>query len=540
MDGWFYIAWGECGIESSVAWLTMDVNNLVAGTVTNAATGDSISDARVTILETGQSTLTDENGSFWLGSLSPTATIAVSHFQHYADTSDVMTLNDSTTVYDVSLQVLETATVSGAVHDSVNSTGVHSRVIVMMNGSAYDSVLTDTGTGYYEFTGLPISNPPYTVYTGFEVKAPLPYPLSSVFDEEVILTAGGLTRDLEVPPARIFLVDDDEGETYENYYIPEIEASGVSYVHFDVSARDTSAADYLSIFPPTTMVIWFTGDASDNTVTSGEEVLLSGFIDNGGSLLMTGQNIAEDLSGRYSLFLAEILHINYIDTSTCNFAKGFDGDPLGRNIETIVTIGTQGASNQNSRDHIEPLDGAAQACLYYANSPIDEEGEGTAAVWVADEITGQPNIVFLGFGFEAIISNNANAASRDDVLSCVLQLFEMIPVGIEDEHDKPFRDSSIPKAFALQQNYPNPFNPSTTIQFEIPETSNGEVPVKIEIYNLRGQLIHCLVDDRCEPGTHMVHWDGRNTNGESVTSGIYLYRVVAGEFNSTRKMVLLK
>jgi hypothetical protein len=109
-------------------------------------------------------------------------------------------------------------------------------------------------------------------------------------------------------------------------------------------------------------------------------------------------------------------------------------------------------------------------------------------------------------------------------------------VGIEDSK---VGSSTLPKVFSLSQNYPNPFNPSTTIKYDIPAGS-GPIPAKIYVYDIRGRLIKKLVDKEMEPGRYQVHWNGRNDRGQRVVSGIYLYRIEAGEFVSTRKMMLLK
>ncbi len=98
--------------------------------------------------------------------------------------------------------------------------------------------------------------------------------------------------------------------------------------------------------------------------------------------------------------------------------------------------------------------------------------------------------------------------------------------------------ASLPKAFALGQNYPNPFNPSTTVAYDIPE--GKEVQVRLNIYNVRGQLVRTLVNEVKSEGSYQVQWDGSSNNGQKVSSGVYFYRLVAGEFNQTRKMVILK
>ncbi len=93
-----------------------------------------------------------------------------------------------------------------------------------------------------------------------------------------------------------------------------------------------------------------------------------------------------------------------------------------------------------------------------------------------------------------------------------------------------------PEEFQLLQNYPNPFNPQTEISYSIPEDSH----VRLSIYNLLGQQVRLLVDEYQGAGAKRVVWDGRNENGESVASGIYLYRLEAGQYVETKKMSLLK
>lgn len=96
--------------------------------------------------------------------------------------------------------------------------------------------------------------------------------------------------------------------------------------------------------------------------------------------------------------------------------------------------------------------------------------------------------------------------------------------------------NDIPLQYALKQSYPNPFNPSTSISYQVPRQSD----VQIEIYNTLGQKVRTLINARKEPGNHQTVWDGKNDRGLQMGSGVYLYRMVAGGFVQTRKMVLLK
>jgi hypothetical protein len=88
-----------------------------------------------------------------------------------------------------------------------------------------------------------------------------------------------------------------------------------------------------------------------------------------------------------------------------------------------------------------------------------------------------------------------------------------------------------PTNFELSQNYPNPFNPSTTISFSLPNTSK----VTLKVFDILGNEITTLVDDQVDAGNHSIEF-----NAAGLSSGIYFYRIQAGNFTETRKMNLLK
>ncbi|OGC79698.1 MAG: hypothetical protein A2W07_01205 [candidate division Zixibacteria bacterium RBG_16_43_9] len=93
-----------------------------------------------------------------------------------------------------------------------------------------------------------------------------------------------------------------------------------------------------------------------------------------------------------------------------------------------------------------------------------------------------------------------------------------------------------PTVFSLAQNYPNPFNPKTMIRFALPKDSW----VKLEVYNILGQKVKTLVDEKLAAGVKEVEWDGRDGKGLEVASGIYFYRIKADDFSDVKKMVMLK
>jgi len=107
---------------------------------------------------------------------------------------------------------------------------------------------------------------------------------------------------------------------------------------------------------------------------------------------------------------------------------------------------------------------------------------------------------------------------------------------ITQQFGKGHPDEQLPRRFQLYQNYPNPFNSTTTIKFDLPLA--GEVT--LEIYNILGQKVTTLINDDLPAGTHQIRWHGTNSAGESVASGIYLYRLKTADNLSTRKLLLLK
>ena len=94
----------------------------------------------------------------------------------------------------------------------------------------------------------------------------------------------------------------------------------------------------------------------------------------------------------------------------------------------------------------------------------------------------------------------------------------------------------IPTVFALHQNYPNPFNPITTLRYDLPEQGF----VTITIYDMLGRQVKTLVNTTQEAGFKSVIWNATNDYGKPVSAGVYLYKIQAGEFIQTKKMVLLK
>ncbi len=103
--------------------------------------------------------------------------------------------------------------------------------------------------------------------------------------------------------------------------------------------------------------------------------------------------------------------------------------------------------------------------------------------------------------------------------------FDHPPVSVEEEVGE------VPGSFTLLQNYPNPFNPSTTISFQVPEQCH----VTLKVFDVVGREIATLVNEVEQPGTHTAQW-----NASRVASGVYFYRIQAGDFVASKKLLLLR
>jgi hypothetical protein len=148
--------------------------------------------------------------------------------------------------------------------------------------------------------------------------------------------------------------------------------------------------------------------------------------------------------------------------------------------------------------------------------PTSMSIEGTATPQAIDLVY---NLIWTGSGANGTI----NLVKSTDVTPFLDQL------DVEGE-------TSLPESFALKQNYPNPFNPITTIRYDLKE---GEF-VTLTVYDMLGREIRKLVNEFQDPGHRTVQWDGTNATGRSVSGGVYLYSIQTGEYQETRKMLLIK
>jgi len=174
---------------------------------------------------------------------------------------------------------------------------------------------------------------------------------------------------------------------------------------------------------------------------------------------------------------------------------------------------------------------------------VDNQQEGVVKVSAAGMGSLPSGSLTLGYikfsmneffnGYETNVTiSRARANESDAIFDASVGVYTNSMLVISD-----WGDGGIPMEFALKQNYPNPFNPSTLIRYQLPEETN----VTVSIYDLMGRKVRTLVYGEHQlAGYRQVMWNATNDLGQSVSAGMYIYMIQAGEFRQTKKMVLLK
>jgi len=159
--------------------------------------------------------------------------------------------------------------------------------------------------------------------------------------------------------------------------------------------------------------------------------------------------------------------------------------------------------------------------------PLENLGDGRYQLQHAFTVSGESDLrdveilvlqeTSLG---EYWISLSRNVDIEDDPFTAVLEDFS----------------NMLPESFTLQQNYPNPFNSGTVIRFALGQARQ----VEVNVYNLAGQHVASLVEGHRQAGNYAINWDGRNNAGQALATGLYLYRLRAGDKVKTKKLMLLR
>tara|TARA_B100000945_G_scaffold230379_1_gene186796 strand:+ start:389 stop:1762 length:1374 start_codon:yes stop_codon:yes gene_type:complete len=214
-------------------------------------------------------------------------------------------------------------------------------------------------------------------------------------------------------------------------------------------------------------------------------------------------------SGEYRFVISDA----YSDGICCGYGVGEYN--LYLNDELIATGGQFGAS-----ETVEFTILAEWLTMNPLSGTVSPEGSASILLTLNAEGINPGN-------YTAGISINSNDPDQGTVI---------IPLSLTVNGMSSENEALLPQEFALHQNYPNPFNPVTRIRYDLPENSM----VNITVYDMLGREVNTLVNKVQDAGFKSIIWDATNDYGKSVSAGIYLYQIKAGDFMRTEKMVLLK
>ncbi len=352
----------------------------------------------------------------------------------------------------------------------------------------------------------------------FSVSA-LAVPHRTDFDLEVTAEPGGCSMNhrfsIMLGRPDVLLVDDDGGNVYEMFFERALDSLEVVFDEWDVENQLSA--------PPVDLyhcVIWFTGDDSVNTLTSQDILDLESFLDSGGGLILTGQNIGQDISA--DPFYTNYLHSSLVGTATADhILEGEPGDPIGDGL-SLITAGGGGAGNQFSQDVIEPVGGASAVFKYSEDSVAGVRFD-----------SGTYRVVYYAFGLEGL-NKISSYSGRDTVLARSLNWIGCpVPVGLEEE-----RSGRIARGERIELKIsPNPFRDALWIYADIAPAGR----FSISVYDMAGRLVKRLFEG-CEPDGQSpvrVTWDGRDARGPC-QSGVYFVRLRAGESSKAVKVILVE
>jgi len=452
------------------------------------------------------------SGNFLFKMYNPDFQLIAYKWGFYPETLDVsFTTAPDTITHIFMLDSLPYGVITGTVLDSVTLQPIQADVFLYAGGSVVAEVGTDPSGNFV--MDVYISAPPSVEYDSLVV-IPVP-PYAPKTETDIWVSGVPLNIDFMLNPADLLLVDDDEGDTLERAYIRVFDSLGVSYSIWDVAYNGSTPPLSSASLLGHRVVVWFTGDAEVNTLTEEDQDSLANFLDSGGRLFISGKNIGEEIGG--SSFYSDYLHAGFASGYiSYHLLQGVEGDPIGDGL-AVSTY-----PMHLSQDVIYPLSGAYPV-LKYMNGD-------TAAIRYS---SGDGyRVVYFAFGFEALRVNVPNQDNPREVMGRVLMWLDSTFVGVGEGVVMVTGG-----VFGLRNAFPNPFRGLTIIGFEVPD----KCEVSLVIYDVAGRCVRTLLSSEVfSPGVHSVTWDGRDDRGRMVSSGIYFYRLKAGNRSLIKNLLKLR
>jgi hypothetical protein len=308
----------------------------------------------------------------------------------------------------------------------------------------------------------------------------------------------------------VLFVDDDGAETYEDYFFDALTYNAVTFGLWPRNA----GAPVGSLLDNFDIVIWGTA-FSFPTLDESDRAALGHYLDNGGRLFVTGQDIGWDLNdigGAAYQWYQDYLHAVFINDDTNDYTlNGVAGDPVSDGIDLVIQ-GGDGANNQDYPSDIDPGDEWASVIWTY-------DANRNAAIRADD---GNHRVVYMAFGFEAI--DNA-----DDRRQAMGRIVDWLREGLVDVAEEQ------PQIRLALNADPNPMRRDATIRFTLPAAGSA----KLQVFGTDGRVVRTLLRGVQSVGNHVVQWDRTGRGGERVSTGVYFYRLETDTETVVRKIVLL-
>jgi len=523
-------------LNSQMIWAAMSdgiyrwtqLRSTIQGTVFDGATGDTVTNGFIENVSTGEQVLLDTSrGTFSLhyydGDPFLSSTVHIEAFPYYLKDEAVEFVLDSVITHDLFLIRLPLTSVAGTVEDSISHALLSADVTLTSTSSAGDmSYFASTDSnGSFEIDNLFISHPPIISYDAIVFEPAFPHGVSTF--RPVVLDTVRYIQNAFLDTADVMITASPGSGDYASYHAEALDSLGLAHYFWDPSVQGIASLSRTQELRKG-LLIYYTGDdtaaLSQNEIDSLENALQLGI-----PTFITGQNFVE--ANGLSTLLSQVLGVAHTQNTSATACRGTEGDLFSDLL--MFTFGGTGASNQNSRDVIQILGSLAVPTFGYG--PLGNMG--TAGVRL-DSVGSGAKVVLFGFGFEAISSRE----TRETVMRTIIGYFDgSILLGVDEHPD------AQPLSYRLDQNYPNPFNGISNFEFHLPALSGEEgqagisklSSVSLVVYDLLGREVATLVNEKLAAGTYTRTWDATGQ-----PSGVYFYRLSAGDFVETKKLVLLK
>jgi hypothetical protein len=374
-------------------------------------------------------------------------------------------------------------------------------------------------------------------------------------EEMTCLPAAGLATGND-----ILYVDDFSGRNGQPYFDSAFRQLDIldKVDRFDIRRPDSNVGNglgsrvvnvYEQLIPVYRKIIWHSGNLNDGLIGDGQAAseksddffTLLTFIDQSDrapGLWISGDYNAHEWSNLVSASATTLRNL-YMNFDVMTFDHKTFGLPISPlvigasggafdNVTGPDTMFVYGGCNLINEFDVLQRVGLSRVEAYY------EGNMSFPAILSQQTLNAQSSLATV------LLSGHSYHYIRDDRPQNVLDRMTHMQKVLEflgNTLDPPVGVNPAGFRYSLAQNRPNPFNPTTTIEY----TVKVRGMVNLRIYNVAGQLIRTLVNDVKSPGeVHAVVWDGRNNSGQTVSSGVYFYKLVSGDFVQTKKMVLLK